>query len=297
MPRTQHEMSPWRGWGPLLALPVAVAIFTPPLWPRWLFMWLLSFAMLAGCKWLVWRRALIPKTPWWRHLAFWFAWPGLNPQEFLGAERLPPTRRPLPAEWGFATLNALMGATLFWGAARLVPAAQEMLRGWIGMAGLVLMLHFGSLHLLSCFWRARGVNASPLMNSPLASTRVSEFWGKRWNTAFRDLTHRFLFRPLTNRLGIAWATLIGFLFSGLVHELVISLPAGAGYGGPTLFFLIQSIALLIERAPFGRAMGLGRGWRGQLFTLLVVALPARALFHPPFIREIILPFMKACGAL
>ena len=41
-----------------------------------------------------------------------------------------------------------------------------------------------------------------------------------------------------------------------------------------------------------------RGWlRGRLFTLAIVAAPAFWLFHPPFVRRVILPFMQAIGAL
>src|SRR5262249_58339187 len=89
----------------------------------------------------------------------------------------------------------------FWGGAPGLARDQEILRGWVGMVGVVLMLHFGSFHLLSCLWRSAGGEAPPLMNRPLLSTSVSEFWGKRWDTAFRDLTHRFLFRPLASPLG------------------------------------------------------------------------------------------------
>lgn len=106
-------------------------------------------------------------------------------------------------------------------------------------------------HLLSCAWRNIGVQAPPLMNRPLASTSVSEFWGRRWNAAFRDLTYRFLFRPCTSRFGPRWGILVGFLFSGAVHELVISVPAQGGYGGPTIFFAIQGTAMMIERSESG----------------------------------------------
>jgi D-alanyl-lipoteichoic acid acyltransferase DltB (MBOAT superfamily) len=135
------------------------------------------------------------------------------------------------------------------------------------------------------------------MNTPIASTGLGEFWGRRWNTAFRDLTHRFLFRPLTRRFGVRGGIAAGFVFSGLVHELVISVPAGGGHGGPTLFFAAQGIGILIERSRFGREAGLARGARGWLFTMLLLVLPAPILFHAPFVQRIVIPFMRAVGAL
>jgi hypothetical protein len=164
------------------------------------------------------------------------------------------------------------------------------------MVGAVLMLHFGLFHLLSCAWRAGGVGARPLMQHPWAAAGVGEFWGRRWNTAFRDLTHRFLFRPLTPVLGPVGAVAAGFVMSGLVHDLVISVPAGGGYGGPTLFFLLQIPALLLERSRVGRTLGLGRGVRGWLFTMLVLLAPAPLLFHPPFVDDVVVPFMRALRA-
>src|SRR5271167_4278949 len=53
-----------RGWGPLILLPVAVLIGTPPALPRWLLMWLLAFAIFAGCKWLTWRHISMVEIPW-----------------------------------------------------------------------------------------------------------------------------------------------------------------------------------------------------------------------------------------
>lgn len=175
--------------------------------------------------------------------------------------------------------------------------APDLLRGWAGMVGLIFVLHFvGSFHLLSCAWRAAGVNAKPLMNWPVLATSVSEFWGKRWDTAFRDLTHRFLFRPLASRLGARAGVAAGFLFSGVVHDLVISGPVRAGYGWPTLYFAVQGLGLLAEKSKTGKRFGLGAGWRGRAFTAAVVVGPAFGLFHPPFVRGVILPFLAAIGA-
>jgi len=220
----------------------------------------------------------------------------LDAGAFLGSKRLPENDRVPTREWGLAVLRMFVGIALFWGAAGWASGDRKLLSGWVGMVGLILMLHFGAFHLLSCAWRSMGIDARPLMNHPLASASVGEFWGRRWNTAFRDLTHRFLFRPLSSRLGPRRAILAGFVFSGLIHDVVISVPAGGGYGGPTLFFGTQAVAMFAERSRAGRAIGLGRGWRGRLFAMLTLVLPAYGLFHPPFVRNIIVPFMQALGA-
>jgi hypothetical protein len=284
----------WRGWSPLVLMPAAVLLFAPPSWPRWVVMWTLAFAIYCGCKWLTWRRTPLEDVPGWRHAAYLLAWPGLDAAAFLRAhsESAPPRK-----EWIRGLRNLLVGVALFFGVARFVAPHNLYVAGWLGMAGVVVALHFGLFHLLSCGWRYAGVEARPLMNRPLVSVSLGEFWGRRWNTAFRDLTHRFLFRPLTRRFGVHGGIAGGFVFSGLVHELVISVPAGGGYGGPTLFFALQGVGILVERSRFGRQIGLARGARGWLFTMLVLVIPAPCLFHPPFVERIVVPFMKSLGAI
>jgi hypothetical protein len=295
-PEPSRTIPPWRGWGPLFVLPAAVIGLWPREWPRWVWMWVLAFAVYVGCKWLTWRRTPAPDVSWRRHAGYLLAWPGLDAPAFLSAKRLPDQARPTAREWGFAAFNILVGSAVFWGARRLVPAERVLLLGWAGIMGFGLILNFGIFRLLSCGWRAAGVEARPLMINPVISESVSELWGKRWNTAFRDLAHRFVYRPVNAALGPRWAIAVGFGFSGLVHDLVISVPAGGGYGGPTLYFAVQGVALLAERSRPGRALGLGRGVRGWLFTVLVVIGPSYILFHPPFVRTIVVPFMRALGA-
>jgi hypothetical protein len=201
------------------------------------------------------------------------------------------------SEWFGAFARLAFGATILFAIARMIPPQHPYVVGWTGMIGIVLMLHFGALHLLSCLWRSVGLPAQPLMNQPLASTSLSEFWGRRWNTAFRDLTHRFLFRPCATWFGPRWGIVAGFLFSGAIHDLVISAPAGGGYGGPTVFFAIQGVAMVIERSAFGRHIGLGAGWSGRLFAAAALVAPVGLLFHRPFVVGVIVPFMRALGAI
>src|SRR6185503_14268953 len=131
---------------------------------------------------------------------------------------------------------------------------------------------------------------------PVAATSVGEFWGKRWNTNFNDLAHEFIFRTLYRRISALWATMLVFLISGLVHELVLSVPARGGYGLPTIYFLVQGLGMIGEHTKPGRRAGLGRGLPGWAFAVLVTAGPAFWLLHPPFIHNVILPMLQAIGA-
>lgn len=262
--------------------------------PPWAVMWALATGVYAACKWLTWRRA--PAAPAGRQAEYLLAWPGMDAPAFLDARPLPHDKRPTTREWVFAAAKLALGVGLTWGVVRFVPCDLPLVRGWVGMVGLVFLLHFGSFHLLSCVWRVSGVDAKPLMNWPVLADSLSEFWGRRWNTAFRDLTHRHLFRPLAARLGPRAGLAAGFLFSGVVHDLVISVPAGGGYGGPTLYFVVQGLGLLAERSRIGKRLGLGAGWRGRAFAAVVLVAPAGALFHPPFVLGVIVPFLSVIGA-
>jgi len=315
------------GWKPLLleALPAWIALIGLPIsvlplrnrLEPWQFMWLMVGAIFFGCKWLTAWRAQKPNS----HLnlaptlGYFFAWPGMDAEKFL----TPKTFRarldrfkgsslalPHPLVWR-ASAKILLGTVLLFGVARL--AHQPASAGWIGMIGMILILHFGLFQLLAARWHKAGIDVEPIMNAPLRSKTVSEFWGRRWNSAFNRLAFEFVSRPITRRLGgrsscdtarrspgistvhfgAAIATLTGFLVSGLIHELVISLPAGAGYGLPTAYFLLQGVGILLERS-FPQI-------RGRIFTILITALPVFWLFHPPFVHNVILPFMKAIGAL
>lgn len=251
--------------------------------PPWLVMWVLCGALFALCKALTWQHA--PPAPRWKRLGYLVAWPGFDVHAFLTRS----AKAPRLGEWLFAVAKLLLGAVILWIVVPLVPVEQSLLSGWIGMAGIVFLLHFGAFHVLSCVWRAAGVEAKPLMNWPILATSLADFWSRRWNTAFRDLTHRFLFAPLAARVGPRAGLAIGFLGSGLVHDLVISLPAGGGYGLPTLYFVLQGLGLLVERRV--------RPLRSRAFTALFVIAPAYGLFHPPFVERVVLPFLAAIGVV
>jgi hypothetical protein len=284
----------WLGWIPLLVLPAEACWFRSRLEP-WEFMWLLSIAIFFGCKWETWFRARADGVSAARSLAYLFLWPGMDAAAFLHATR--PTTAPSAKEWLAAATKTLFGAALIWFVVRRIPAEHSLVTGWVGMLGLVLILHFGTFHLIALAWQALGVNAQPIMKSPASATSLSEFWGKRWNLGFRQLTHGFVFEPIRKRAGTALALLAAFVASGVIHDFVISLPARGGYGLPTGYFLLQGIGVLFERSGLGRRLGIQSGFRGWLFVLVCAGLPAFWLFHPPFIRNVMLPFFAFIGAL
>jgi len=264
--------------------------------PAWLFMWTLSFAIFAALKWMTWwtARNQVPVHVG-RSFAYLLAWPGMDADAFLDPRVRPD--RPSPREWLWATTKTALGITLFWVVARRIPAEPSLLRGWTGLFGLIFLLHFGSFHLIALFWRANGVDAKPIMSSPILSKTLSEFWGKRWNLGFRQLAHEFIFQPLQKHTGASVAGLLVFVVSGLIHDLVISLPARAGYGLPTAYFIIQGLGVLFERSALARRTGLQKKLPARIFALVVTVAPVFWLFHPPFVQRVILPFMHAIHAL
>jgi hypothetical protein len=284
---------PTSAWLPVLLLPAAVAALCSD-WPAWALMWALAVSTFAGLKWLTFATsATAQQARPGRIAGYLFLWPGLNSDSFL-SDRHRTTKLSLN-EWVWALAKTAAGIFLLAGVAPPMIQSYPLLAGWLGMIGIVLVLHFGIFHLLSLAWRRAGIAAPPLMNRPLAAQSLSDFWSRRWNVAFRDVGHRFVFRPLVPRLGIALATLAVFLFSGVVHDLVISLPVGAGYGGPTLYFALQGLAVLVERSSVGKRAGLRDGWRGRLFAAATVLLPVGLLFHPPFVLNAIVPTLAALG--
>jgi membrane bound O-acyltransferase family protein len=232
--------------------------------PRWALMWAIAIALYAGCKWLTFQQVrLKPDTAYSRRsrlLGYLLAWPGMDAQGFLrDTDRV---ETPHGSEWIAAALKTTLGVILVWGVARKASPFSGLLSGWIGMIGAMFVLHFGSFHLLSLCWRRAGIDAVPLMRNPMRATSLGEFWGGRWNTAFHELAARFTFHPLRRRLGVPAATLLTFVASGLIHELVITVPAGAAYGGPTGYFVLQGLGVAGERTTLARRLGLGTGWRG-----------------------------------
>jgi hypothetical protein len=262
---------------PLLPLPLLHQI------PPWAFMWLFALALFLGFKWLTYATSNAPAAPLPTQLLYLAAWPGLAPDEFI--RPLPKPRRPSLADWLAPARNLAVGLLLITVVAPRI--SHPLARGWAGMVGIILTLHFGSFHLLALAYRRFGLDARPIMLQPLRSDSLADFWGRRWNTAFAALADRHLFRPLARRIGTRAALASVFIGSGLLHEGVITVPAGGGYGLPTLFFSMQAGGLLLERHP---AIADHPVRRRALAWLLLLG-PVGCLFPPVFVEQVILPML------
>lgn len=238
----------------------------------------------------------------WQWLAFAALWVGMRPAIF--------GKLPRPARTS-ATRFALLGcANIVGGFVLMLTAAavanrtevfsanagltvwRAVLVSAVLLPGLSLILHFGIFHLLVAFWRSWGVECEPIFNQPLRSLSLTEFWGKRWNRAFSEMTSLAVYRPVRSVGGNGVAVATAFAFSGILHELAISVPVQANYGWPTVYFLVHGLGILLEnRWTVFRDSIQPHLWRSRIWTFTWIILPLPILFHPPFLRGCVWPLI------
>lgn len=244
--------------------------------------------LIAGSLFLLGKALVVARTraaPFSERLAFTLLWPGMDYAAFARAPRSE-TAHLFRRGW----VNLLVGVTLTWLVARHAP--HPFVGTWVCMVGFIWALHGGLFTLLAACWREYGRDVAPLMHAPLLTASVTEFWGRRWNHAFRDLVHQGLFKPSARRFGPQAAMFIVFVASGLIHELVVTVPAGGGYGGPTLYFALQAVGVWLERGcPLKKPLI----WRARAFAFVLLPLPLA--FPAPFVMNVCQPFFTFIGAL
>lgn len=263
------------GWIALLTLITAAALTDHLIQiPDWFYMTLLCATLWLGFKIMMFRTAGGFRQI---HPLF-FSWIGMATQAFRHIDHCKKPPLPLVAALSFISFAAVLALVI------MPKFSDPLILGWLGIALLLSLFHFGVFTLIAHFWRKLGFPVDPIMNAPWAATTLGDFWGARWNRAFSDWARLHVFRPIAKRQGATTATITVFAISGLVHEVAISLPARAGYGLPTLYFLIQvSMLLMQKRFTF---------LQNAPITLLSVLIPAPILFHPAFITKVIAPMIQ-----
>lgn len=210
---------------------------------------------------------------------FLFPWPGMRPNAFVNRHHklyLPTGNPACYLLVGLLTLGAAHVAAqskIFWLATPLL------------LIGLSLTVHFGLLGELTAFLRSRGYRVRVPFLAPWKSRSLNEFWSQRWNRPFTELLTWTVYRPVTRLRTRTHAIWLGFLVSGLLHEIAISLPVQTGYGLPTLYFLIQAAGVMLEQHWQQHPIWRGIGW------WLWVLLPLPLVFHAAFIDFVLFPLI------
>lgn len=225
-----------------------------------------------------------------RWLAFAAAWPGMRPGIFASLGK-----RSLPGGWrliGNGLVRIAVGGILFLAARRAWAAGSVFLATALALPSFSLILHFGIFNLMAGGWRLFGARCDALFRAPLRSRSLTEFWGRRWNLAFSEMTALSIYRPLEPRVGRPAAMVAAFFASGLLHEIAISLPVNRGFGLPLSYFALHGVLRVVEQKldqaghPVSR-----RAWFGRAWTLFWLVLPLPLLFHRPFLTGVVWPLL------
>ncbi len=169
----------------------------------------------------------------------------------------------------------------------LIP--NKMLSDLFLLIGLSFILHFGILNLSTGLWRALGVDVKELFIAPYKAKSLKEFWGKRWNMAFSEMTASIVYKPLLPVLGKQKSVMASFLFSGILHEIAISFPVQSGYGLPLLYFALHAFLMFIESKILAIQKITAHWLLGHVWVMTWLLLPLPLLFHQDFIDEVAKP--------
>lgn len=158
------------------------------------------------------------------------------------------------------------------------------------MLGLSFTVHFGMFDFLTGLWRRFGADCPKMFRAPIRSKSLTEFWSRRWNVAFSEMTAIAVFRPAKRLLGPAAARTTAFLFSGLLHELAISVPVQTGYGLPFCYFALHALAMHLESTAIVRRWMQSRVF-AHAWTAGWILLPLPVLFHRAFVEVVLVPLL------
>jgi hypothetical protein len=230
-------------------------------------------------------------------VAFSLGWFGMRPVLF---EKLPAASLTYRALLVKGLIRIVIGVALIYVSILIsgsTLASKIFFPQLLLLVGLSFILHFGLLNISTAMWRRAGVDVQELFRSPYRSRSLKEFWGKRWNLAFSEMTAVIAFRPLKEKIGSEKAVALSFLLSGLLHEIAISLPVKAGYGLPMLYFLIHAVAMQLEsKFLFVQNIVRHRVW-SHVWVMGLLVLPMPLLFHRAFIDGVLRPLAEIIFSL
>jgi len=264
-------------WFPTIAVLIAMALLAERLSPV-LRLSLASVALYGTFKFA----AAIKQRELWPLISIegwlWYVtiWPGMDLRPFAvrGGVGTEPQVDP---QWLRRGLGGIVtGAAILLGA--VISNVGDAIGGWLTVASLLAMVHFGYADVLSWAARRRGFAVRRLFVAPAAAKTLNDFWTRRWNRAFVEMD-QILFMPALRRHAGKWAPAAMLGLSGVLHELALSYPAGAGWGLPMLYFVGHGSAMHLERT---RAFERLPSQLTQWWTRIWVLAPVSLVFHGPF---------------
>jgi hypothetical protein len=218
-----------------------------------------------------------------RWLAFCLAWPGMRTRAFARTEPAVHGGGPLLRR-GLACAGAGLALIFLARATRCLDPTWTLPTLLLAI-GLSLVLHFGLFQCIAGAGRALGFPLEPVFRNPAASRTLTEFWSRRWNVGFSEMVQTCIQHAAAKRAGRDAGVIAGFAFSGLLHEIALSVPVRAGYGLPTIYFLLQGVLVVGERRA---RRPMSRAW--VWFWLIA---PAPLVFHPAFVRGALWPLLAS----
>jgi alginate O-acetyltransferase complex protein AlgI len=192
---------------------------------------------------------------------------------------------------GFTRIGIGFGLLLLGQYTRSQSNVPSFLTPLLMLAGLSFVLHFGILNLSTGFWRWLGVDVKELFRSPYQAKSLQEFWGRRWNLAFSEMTALVVYRPLKDRYGKTQAMMASFLVSGMLHEIAISFPVKAGYGLPLSYFILHGCVMYAEGKVVLVKKITSHPILSHVWVLGWLVLPMPLLFHPAFMQRVVYPLV------
>lgn len=179
---------------------------------------------------------------------------------------------------GFSILTLCFAYFLYW---RITNAmdAKGWLLSYLAIPIVVLFEFAGSSIQFLCLGTGRRI--PNVHNQLLRSIGVADFW-RRYNVWVSDWFHQILFRPLrrTSLIAALWV----FVFSGLLHEVLINLPLFALFhvnlfGSMAAYFFLQWVAVAIDHVYFR-----GRSRLRRVFLYIAVVGPAPLILNESLLR-------------
>lgn len=207
---------------------------------------------------------------WRRYLIFGFGWFGMDAGTFEKRREGLAWKDDVWIGLGLIGMGTVLGIWV---------AASDWRQVLVMFLPMSLGFHFGALRVLKGVHRANGFAVRTLFPNVLKARGVGDFWSRRWNVGYSQMMQRLVGRPVTGKAGRKVGLMAVFLISGLLHELAITLPVGAGYWLPTLYFCGHGVLVLLEQR-WGRPLG-------KVPALVLVAAPLGLLFPALFQEEVI----------